>query len=420
MFLNKMSFVPERVILRELKNKLTYYNGKYPQNINGNYIEIDYSGYSLYMLYLSVLRIFKPREIFSYDYDDEMICALDKYEWNYNIPEAMRPNPSENTVDMVLMTKLDRNRILSGWKGLKTGGYMISFDYSSNPDNMLNLISKQNGAIYYGIIRYKYEDSIYPIWIFRKITSIKRDMYDPELIIRPVKYKQKTFNVIREDMLAGGTKERVTYHYIQNIENKNIFYRGAVNGYAQVALALACLILGKKCHIIVNKNSFRYKHNITLLAMIFGAIIHPIEKPKNEQDELTYVSKLVEQYDGFFIPLGMAEEKFDDIYIQSNMSNISKYNPTNIWMISSTGTILKVLHKILPNTYFHVIFSSNIKEDIKNMDRVSVYKSPEKFWRDDTPYPPPYPTEPSYDGKVWQFVANYGKEGDYVLNVAGI
>ena len=50
--------------------------------------------------------------------------------------------------------------------------------------------------------------------------------------------------------------------------------------------------------------------------------------------------------------------------------------------------------------------------------RSDFYIAPEKFY-EKAKLPPPYPSVPEYDAKVWQFVKNHGKPGDYIWNVAG-
>ena len=43
--------------------------------------------------------------------------------------------------------------------------------------------------------------------------------------------------------------------------------------------------------------------------------------------------------------------------------------------------------------------------------------APEQF-QDAALLPPPYPSVPNYDAKLWQFVLQAGQAGDYVWNVA--
>lgn len=48
--------------------------------------------------------------------------------------------------------------------------------------------------------------------------------------------------------------------------------------------------------------------------------------------------------------------------------------------------------------------------------QATLHVAAEKFW-DPALRPPPYPSVANYDAKVWQFVEDYGEEGDYVWNV---
>ena len=80
-----------------------------------------------------------------------------------------------------------------------------------------------------------------------------------------------------------------------------------------------------------------------------------------------------------------------------------------------------MLQRLLPGVFFNgVQVGRDIKDgDIHDKSRFKLFKSSYKFYEDYVGVVP-YNTVTSYDAKVLEFVGEYGKEGDYIWNVAGI
>lgn len=336
------------------------------------------------------------------------------------------------------------------WSLLNNGGYLIFVindtyvkgELVHYTDRMLSYIDGFKGAQYYGMMKYEHHTAtgtvIQPIWIYRKVenispltslntyvTSIDKSLYDPEPIVTQVSVNHEfsntitTFNVIREDMLIGGSKERISVPFLSTIPNEHIFYRGPVNGYAQVALAYGSLLTGKKFHMIVNKQKDGKKYVITLLGMIFGSIVHEIEKPSNEEEDEKITKSIISKYkNSYRIPLGLSDPIVLDMYKNSLLSVFGTIKPKTLWMTVSTGVIYSFLHSILPDTKFYIVFSGHKDLSIVK-DRTIYFFAPEHH-RSDAQNPPPYPSEISYDAKLWQFVTKYGTNGDYIFNTAGL
>ena len=86
-----------------------------------------------------------------------------------------------------------------------------------------------------------------------------------------------------------------------------------------------------------------------------------------------------------------------------------------MWVTASTGTITDALYKVFPETLFMIVFVGHQREDYFNKKRMKVFISPQKF-RQHPNILPPYRSEPSYDGKIWQFIKKNGKNNDYIFN----
>jgi len=81
--------------------------------------------------------------------------------------------------------------------------------------------------------------------------------------------------------------------------------------------------------------------------------------------------------------------------------------PKRIWLVAGSGTILRTLHKIFPNTFFNIVqvgkpIWDDILEEITNKNgkpNYTLYKAPEKFW-EKAKKQQPHQTEEKYDAKI--------------------
>ncbi|MGL6008544.1 MAG: hypothetical protein ACRC1D_03730 [Culicoidibacterales bacterium] len=96
-----------------------------------------------------------------------------------------------------------------------------------------------------------------------------RNDYSPTMIIEPTYHGNRCFNVVRDDYLVGGTKQRGLVPLLENSINEEFVYAGPNSGFAQVALAYAAKKTGKRCTLFVAK--MRKDHTCTIKARAMGA-----------------------------------------------------------------------------------------------------------------------------------------------------
>ena len=82
-------------------------------------------------------------------------------------------------------------------------------------------------------------------------------LFNPPIKIIPEKLKDgRTFNVIRDDFLIGGTKQRMIAALIlANPDCNEFVYAGPHQGYAQVALGYVAKLMGKKATLFLSDKS---------------------------------------------------------------------------------------------------------------------------------------------------------------------
>lgn len=241
-------------------------------------------------------------------------------------------------------------------------------------------------------------------------------------------------HVIRDDNLTGGTKQRALALYINKFPKTTEFlYISPPNGYAQIALAYIAKLLGKKATIVVSKQPKRT--NLTQKAYEFGANIMEKSKPNTMKDlkpyAQAYVDKLNRKYNSNYIkimPFGLDDPTYmkllEDAIKEQLPQNMIDNPPKRMWLVAGSGTILRVLHNIFPDTFFNIVqVGKPIWDDIleqitdsNNKPNYKLYIAPEKFW-EEAKEQPPYPTVATYDAKLWQFVLQDAKPNDYIWNV---
>lgn len=316
------------------------------------------------------------------------------------------------------------------WYKLKHGGFFILVINDTNDyifvEKIIEYICSIKSAIYYGMLKYLQLGRIkQPIWVFQKVENTIMDFLDPEPKIVKSRIQNKTINIIREDFLPAGTKQRFAYNFIKNINENNLFYRSPAHGHAQVALAYACKLTNKKAHIIVNRQYNNKKHESTLIAMIFGAIVHEVHKLKDKKKDDERTKEIVDAHeDSKLLPIGFKVDTTVEAYQRSKLSLLSQYKIDKLFLVASSGLIYEALRRILPDTEIHVVLVGYKHYELFNHPNTIIHEAPERY-RAPAKYLPPYPSIPEYDAKVWRFVYNAvcdnisDANNIYVFNVAG-
>jgi hypothetical protein len=225
------------------------------------------------------------------------------------------------------------------WTYLKNNSYyvmIINQKHKSEKyvNKMINYIYKQfSNSYYYGVISYANENkkNPQPIFIWKKSSSsIPEELYNPTIIIKSINYHNKSFNVIRDDMLIGGSKQRAIIPLLQSLSqshNYNIYgYAGPVYGFGQIALAYGCYLMRKVCYIFVEQR--KELHHLTRRAKSYGAII--IEVPNKLNTNNTPLHEVQAYANNYFdtkfnnlnntkiaymMPFGLETDEFIKSYI---------------------------------------------------------------------------------------------------------
>lgn len=218
--------------------------------------------------------------------------------------------------------------------------------------------------------------------------------------------------VVRDDLLAGGTKSRMIYNLVASGDNKEWVYASPAQGYAQVALALCCAMCGKKAIIYLAKSA--EMHPLTKAAWAAGAEIRMV--PMGFLSNVTAKAiRYVQQHPrASLVPFG-ADHADVVNSLGKTVQALPIEVPKNVWSICSTGTLSRGLQSGWKKSKFYGVMVGHVPTEAQR-GRCTVYIAPE-LYHQPAKVRPPFPSALCYDAKLWRFVDEWAKKGDVVWNV---
>jgi hypothetical protein len=87
-------------------------------------------------------------------------------------------------------------------------------------------------------------------------------------------------------------------------------------------------------------------------------------------------------------------------------------SPREVWTVGSSGTLTRGLQQAWPDASFHCVAVGH-KGDY---GRAKVYRCEIPFNKE-AKVKPPFPSAPTYDAKVWEFMKQYASPGALFWNV---
>lgn len=319
--------------------------------------------------------------------------------------------------------------------------YLVKISGEATKDNVIRLYKYISRRLFsgkdVGYIASNRGYSSYSSKIKLKVEKRYSNWTNPKLHIISSSLKGKTFHVIQEGVMEGGTKERGIIPFVTNTFYDEYVYASPSTGFAQVAIAKATSLVStpeKKIKAVIFVEKSAKDPYPVRKAKEYGAIIKYVPLSKGGISERMkianrYVSNRTKKdVNVFNIPFG-ADYQPIYAYMLNNLRDAFNRSGVidqieRIWLVSGSGVLLKILHAILPKAHFIVVqVGKEVKvENIipKGQWTKFIYKN-KKFY-EDIPMTerPPYNSVPSYDAKLWPFFEKNIQEGDFIFNVASI
>ena len=238
------------------------------------------------------------------------------------------------------------------------------------------------------------------------------------LNILDINHKDNKFHLIQETYLFAGSKQRglLFFQKLKDEGYKEVVTCGTTHGYGQVAVSLCCKQVGLLCTIFLPKTFPRTY--MTNTARELGANVIDMDNYPTIGQLTRFATEYCSNNDERkLINLGLDHPDFIQAVADNIEMNKGDINPKRIWLAAGSGTLLRALHKVFPNTHFCIVqVGRHIYADILEGINYTLYKCTQTF-TEKTKVIPPYISLHNYDAKVWQFVIKYGENGDYIWNV---
>lgn len=264
------------------------------------------------------------------------------------------------------------------WDHLIIGGFLIFnindvvIKYGTSPvrytNKIINYIKSKNGSTFLGTLKFSSNDYIHPIIIFQKLPSIESYVLNRPFIVENLNRKGKKYNLIRDDILIGGSEQRIIENMLKRIRQHNVFYLvDREDEFNQISLSYGCYLKNKVAHLIVNYSSCKKTNVLSYVAKIFGAIIHYIGDIPNKN--------IVDLYKSYEDSILLSEGFRDETNIEENYKYFESLkdiigDPKTIWVVVNSSRILEILYGFFNQTFFNVVITRPI--DIVSIGRVNM------------------------------------------------
>jgi hypothetical protein len=228
-----------------------------------------------------------------------------------------------------------------------------------------------------------------------------------DLLPAPVVERVGRLLVVRDDLLPGGSKMRYMLPLLQGVAAAEIVYATPAVGYAQLALAHVCRMLGKRAVVFVAQRA--RPHPRTLAAKAAGATVYQV--PHGYLTVVSARARLYAQDKGaHLVPWGVdVPEALAHFAAAARLIDVA---PAEVWACSGSGALIRGLQLAWPGAAFHAVQVGAAPK----VGAARLHKAPERY-EQPARHPPPFPSCDNYDAKVWQFASKHAADGALLWNV---
>lgn len=230
--------------------------------------------------------------------------------------------------------------------------------------------------------------------------------YNPLAVLPPVLEEHEGIVVVRDDLVAGGSKRRVIDQLLQ--PQQEFVYASPAYGYAQIALAHACRAMGASATVFTAARV--QLHARTLEAHRAGAKV--VQVPVGYMSNVRAKARAYCDLTGAtLLPFGLDVPEF--LFGLAAAARAIPAKPREVWAAAGSGTLIRALQLAWPAASFHAVRVGAVPD----VGKAQLHVAPEKF-EQDARQPPPFPSCSNYDAKVWRFIREKASPGALFWNVA--
>jgi hypothetical protein len=267
-------------------------------------------------------------------------------------------------------------------------------------------------------------------------SCVATDAFSPLVELTALAIPDGHVHVVRDDLLAGGTKQRAAVPYLQELfaeGPREIVYASPFAGFAQVALAASTRHLGLACTLFCEEDRSRpgaigVPHPFSRLAESMGARI--IVVPTLGEAELLAEAYAQAPHGAVKVPLGLNAPIFRK-HLKLEISRqwqvvLERLGaaPRTLWLPVGSATLAGAFRDVVPaETELRCVDVRVLDPRDERLVQLAVrpgvrlHTAAERFPQIASA-PPPLPSNAHYDAKLWAFVVAEGRDGDVWWNVA--
>jgi hypothetical protein len=218
--------------------------------------------------------------------------------------------------------------------------------------------------------------------------------------------------VIRDDLYPGGSKARFVPELFKDA--REVVYASPAQGGAQYALAHVARDLGKQATIFVAERSVPHPRQLEAKALGAKIVLVPFGMLSNVQAK---ARAYAQEVGATLCPFGMDTPLAIEQIATAAIS--FKQSPDEVWCAAGSGTLSRALQKAWPDArHFAIAVGRNIPQNVLGNAKQIRYPKP---FEAHAKIIPPFPADPHYEAKAWEFCLLHHGRGKRVLfwNVAG-
>jgi hypothetical protein len=216
--------------------------------------------------------------------------------------------------------------------------------------------------------------------------------------------------IVRDDRIEGGTKVRALAPLLAARPEAAVVYASPAEGYAQLAIAVAAREAGKTAHLFLAQRP-RGQHATSEAARRLGAVWH-LEAPGYLSQLQAAARAFADQAPALLLPFGLAMPEI--LHGLTAVARSLELSPREVWCAAGSGLLTRALQAAWPKAQHHAVRVGRAPD----VGRARLWEAPERFAQP-ARRPPPFPSAPHYDAKVWQFIRAQATPGALFWNVAG-
>jgi hypothetical protein len=227
----------------------------------------------------------------------------------------------------------------------------------------------------------------------------------------PIIEKHNNIFVVRDDLIAGGTKSRYCEYLFQSYDH--VVYATPAFGGAQVALALCAKLAGKRCTLFTAKR--KTPHRRTVQAYNYGADVYMVPYGYLHVVQ-SKAKKFAKDKNAHYLEFGADEQQAINLigdagrYVFDQIGDVDE-----VWSASGSGVLTRGLQNSGVNADFHAV---QVGKPPKH-GKAKLHKYPKPF-QFESKFRTPFPSCPNYDRKAWEYCLRLKGDGNIVFwNVMG-